>query len=114
MDCSHFLSASSLDECVGKKDSSLLISLSLSNSPAPSPYLSPSLLFFFFDSVSLRCEDRVSVLRSGWGGASPWRIQSGLQSCDDCSRECNHLTSLAPFFLFLTAPDLATVAGEIL
>lgn len=100
-----------------KKDSSLLISLSLSpvgeQSRPPLPTsIPPSFLlsFFFFDSVSFHSEDSVFVLQTGLEAVYPWRIQSGLQSCDDCSHECSHLASLAPFFLSLAAPNLATVA----
>lgn len=90
--------------------------LSLPSAYSPAPSLSTSispfflLSLFFFNSVSFHFEG--SVLGSK-GGSLPQRIKSGLQSCDECSHECSHRTSLALVFLSPTAPNLATVAERV-
>lgn len=96
---------------LGKKGGSLLISLFLScRLTIPAPSIPPSFLlsFFFLNSVSFHSEDSVFVLQRG-GGGLPRRIKSGLQSRDECS----HLTSLAPFSVSLSTPNLVTVAGKV-
>ena len=104
---------------LGKKRELITDKLSLpsANSPAPSlpTSVSPSFLlsFLFFDSVSFRSEDSVFVLQRG-EAVCPLRIKSGLQSCDECSHECSHLTSLAHFSRSLTTSNLATAAGRVI
>lgn len=102
-----------------KKDSSLLISLFLSRRlTVPPPLSLPPFGFLSFSLTLYHFTLRTVFLCSkegGGGGAAvcPRRIKSGLQSCDECSHECGHLTSLAPFSLPLTAPNLAIVAGRV-
>lgn len=100
-----------------KKDSSLPISLFLSRRlTVPPPLflpLSPPSFCFLYFSLTLYHFTRRAVFLCSKGGSLPLRITSGLQSCDECSHECSHLTSPALLFLSLTAPNLATVAGRV-
>lgn len=85
-----------------ERDSLLLISLFLfSWLIVPPPFFLPlSLLFFRLSLPLYHFPQRTVFLCSklGWRRFYPWRIQSGLQSSDDCRHECCLHTSLAPFF----------------
>lgn len=81
------------------------LSLLLANSPAPFS-LPLSLPFFCLSPPLYHFTQRTVFLCSklGWRRFYPWRIRSGLQSCDDCRHECCRLASLAPLFFSITAP----------